>query len=465
VNDGQVSLSLKHTMEKDGPRTELNVEGNHAFHLQILSIFGWLSSAFRTSVESGVSYSSVSFEITGKDPRDRRIFMRPRELQKFRDYEIPCWHALLPHAVIAKGFPISDRKEGVGLEISFANMALLGQTQSFMELDGSLVLQGLRSFLIPTRYLPIDGALQWHFEYKRQPSGRKIPLSSIVKRHNFSDRYLSLNPQDFIERRCFLGWVEEAVTVIGTSGFSNTKLNLSDAEPGSRVRYLKSHSLSMGTGGLGFFGATGTRKWAPVAMPSRMTLPVDKDIYDTLADDQEAATCLFDTTSKTSWLLPLPSVILYIVHLVVHRRNYQLCKGGQRIQLKYAKPHQDGGAESTSVLRESLSYAVVKPGKEDDGDNETLAMTIRQIWNTMDMVTEKIDTAELEFDRVGDGIPKLIHGVEFNDIQLIKIFMEIKQVKVDQPWAYLAQKRCPVLFCEGLGQPIVPASPYGLCRS
>jgi hypothetical protein len=77
-----------------------------------------------------------------------------------------CWHTLFSHGVIAKGFSAAPRKEGKGLEISFADMAMLGKSISFVKYDGGLVVEGLRSLLIPVTELPEDGTLQWHLEHK-----------------------------------------------------------------------------------------------------------------------------------------------------------------------------------------------------------------------------------------------------------------------------------------------------------
>lgn len=52
-----------------------------------------------------------------------------------------CWHPLLPHAVIAKKFPVRHRSNGKGIDISFADMALLSQSMSFIEFDDGLIVE------------------------------------------------------------------------------------------------------------------------------------------------------------------------------------------------------------------------------------------------------------------------------------------------------------------------------------
>jgi hypothetical protein len=77
-----------------------------------------------------------------------------------------CWHSLFPRAVIAEGFPVKERKQGVGLEISFADIAFLSGSLSIVEFDNRLDVNGLKSLLVPVAKLSDDDAFQWHFEPK-----------------------------------------------------------------------------------------------------------------------------------------------------------------------------------------------------------------------------------------------------------------------------------------------------------
>lgn len=62
--------------------------------------------------------------------------------------------------MIAKQFTIASRYKGKGLEISFADMALLSKCLSFVEYENGLIAHGLKSVLIPVEEIPEDSALQ-----------------------------------------------------------------------------------------------------------------------------------------------------------------------------------------------------------------------------------------------------------------------------------------------------------------
>src|SRR5438034_1422270 len=73
-----------------------------------------------------------------------------------------CWYPLFVRSVIAVGFPIRERKQGKGLEISPVVMASLAGVAFPVEYDGGLILKGLSTILIPAEPLDADGAVQWH---------------------------------------------------------------------------------------------------------------------------------------------------------------------------------------------------------------------------------------------------------------------------------------------------------------
>ena len=130
----------------------------HSVHEQIITALSWISASIRHSPFVNLAYSHrLVFAGRSSSPIPT-IAIQLAKLEEIRTDQ-PCWHPLLPHAVIAKGFPIRDRMSGKGLDISFADMALLSQSMSFTEYDNGLILEGLRSVLIPMKILFQDEAI------------------------------------------------------------------------------------------------------------------------------------------------------------------------------------------------------------------------------------------------------------------------------------------------------------------
>jgi hypothetical protein len=173
------------------------VRATYSVQIQVASALAWICAAVRYSSHNKIVHSPISISVDTNSPSSLgTVSIRLAILEQIATEEY-CWHSLLPHAVIAKGSPIRSRVVGKGLEISFANIALLAQSMSFTEYDEGLIVEGLRSVLIPMKILPQDDAIQWHLEYKRQaepPKRRRIfQIFETVPIHTW---YKSQKPEE-----------------------------------------------------------------------------------------------------------------------------------------------------------------------------------------------------------------------------------------------------------------------------
>jgi hypothetical protein len=408
-----------------------------------------------------LSSTSVSAKkSTGRNPH---IGIQLLELERVQTNE-SCWHSLVPHAVIAKGFRIRKRTAGQGLEISFANMAMLSQSRSFTEFDDGLIVEGLRSVLIPTKVLPEDDAIQWHLEYKRQTEPpKKRSIAQILAMPHIFNRYKSQNPDELFHKRCFLGWAEEVVVMIGTREFSRSEVYKSEAILPPRTRRVKSNNIAMGISCLGIVGANGSKTWQETFMPSNVTLEINKDIYDTLADDSDQTVLIYDTREQTAWLLPHPSVILYLIHKILARRKFQLFDGDRETEFKFAEPSWDAASEASSILHEIIGFKVRKSSKF----KEDLSETVKDVCFLLDFLGDRLDEATSEFELIDGSEKANIYGFELSEVIHMKNRFDIMQARIDQPWTQMVRKRGMVLFCAGLAQAISPVlkSSASLCST
>jgi hypothetical protein len=438
----------------------LLVHASHSIHQKLISSLSWVSAAVRHSPFEGVVYSSALISARKESSSvTPKVVIHLAALERIQMQQA-CWHPLLPHAVIAKKFPVRHRSTGKGVDISFADMALLSQSMSFIEFDEGLIVEGLRSVLIPIEKLEGDDAIQWHLEYKRHKRyANKRGLSDILTMGPFQKWYKAHEPYELIEKRCFLGWAEEVVVTIGTLDFSTTDVYGSGALPTPKTRRVKSHTISLGASGLGFLGANGSKTWQTTAAPSNITLDIDKDIYDTLADEFSTTVFIYDTDEKISWLLPQPSVILYLLHKIISRRGYRLYDGENETPFKLARPTFDGAKEASSVLHDLISLKV----RKSHTHQERVSRTVRQIFLLLDQVSERLKTTNAELGHIGMISADQFYGVELNDVLEMKVSIDVKQVHADQHWSEMARNGTVVLFCAGFGQPIIPIPSEKLC--
>jgi hypothetical protein len=446
----------------------MTITAVHSVHAKMISSLSWLCAAIRSSPYSKLVYSSTSIEISKESGDRRAIAIRLNELQPFQT-GIACWHSLFPHGVIAKGFPIKGRRQGKGLEISVSDMALLSHSLSAVEFDGGLIFEGLRTLLIPMRELSDDDALQWHLESKSDQKSRYgRSVRSILSHSGILKWHKELQLRRLIQKRCFLGWVEKASVIMGAESYSSTKIQFSGLPLGPNVKRVTSYGLTVGTGGMGFVTAEAEASRERVAMPSLLTLPINKDIYDTFADEADASILVYDVGHKIAWCLPLPSVVLYVLCAVLKRRKYGLFEGDREITLPYADPSPAGSDAALKVLRDSLNYGFRKHMSENEVVETPLSEIVRRIWQSLNIVRTGLESANVDFERVGEGPPRILQGVEFTDVLIMSESISIKQVVVNEPWSHLTfnpATSLPVLFCKGLGQPIAPAVQSSLCSS
>jgi hypothetical protein len=433
----------------------ITLTADYETQLQMASALCWLCTAIRYSPSEKISTSRAfavgnydSIRITQESLKD------PQEALTVE----ACWHTLFPHGVIAHGFPIRQRIKGRGLEISISDMLRIGRCLSFVEYDGGLIGQGLGLLFVPVSEIPDDDALQWHFVKRWRRSLKEQLISNIFASENIKTWYKTSDIRELTTRRCFLGWAERANVVIGTEEYSTNKIDWSGAETVPPMLYVRSHNVTIGTGGLGFVTATATLGLTPTSMPSSLTFPLNKDVYDILADGRDDYVLIYDNEEKRAWYLPQASVVLYVAHIVIERRHYRLLDGEEEVKLGFARPSPDGAAEALSILKASLDFQVKKGHRVVD-----FADTIRHIWHEVDTVATGLESARGELEKTGYTAPKYLYGVEFLDVIQQKRSMRVVHTQVKQHWAHLTKDQPVVLFCKSFGQAMVPAQRGGLC--
>lgn len=338
----------------------------HAMHEKIASAISWFAAALRPSAHPHVTSSSVTIEAGKSGSEERKIQIRLNDLE-----EIPsgkyCWHALFPHAVIAKTFPIRDRLRGKGLEISFPNMASMAQSTNLVECGGRLVAEGLKWYLIPSNLLPGDG-VQWHLDFKRQEGTvpRNKTLFEVLRQKHLSNRFKSLDIDYLVESRCFLGWAEEVEVVIGSESFAKKQLGWSMAskcpEVGHGYCHLRSHLISRGFRSMDIAGYINPGYTMSINDTSRQTWNRCSGISATMDDDSKANTLMYDIKIQTAFLLPKADVVLFLAHKIITQRRYQLFVDHQETTLPYAS----SSVETTEILQESLYYSVCRRGSRSN---------------------------------------------------------------------------------------------------
>jgi hypothetical protein len=478
---GRIHIRAPKNVEEPGNSTiYILVVADYVSQVQLGKSISWLCAAFRPSPHEGVRRSSVRV-MTDQTPRkgkgatpspnskSRTIRYTLRDLEAMSPNK-PCWHALFPHGVLAFGFPIRNRTEGVGLEISFADMAVASKSVGLIELNNGLIAHGLRSVLIPMKVLPKEDGVQWHFEDKtKQGLGRLARLSQIMNLPRFKGWHRELRPERLVGRRCFLGLAKVSRVVIGTEGYQ-IDFEMSGAPRSVVALSSNSQSFTNNAGSFGYTNSIGN--WVQLAASAQFAYsPQNKDIFDVLATGRERLVLLFDTQHQIGWYVPQASVVLNMAHSSISMCNYQLYNGQSEVLKEHSSVYStagpDGWAAANRAIKDSLKFKVRKhycpetgPVEEDFGD------LIRRIWINLDNIGDTLASKEVEFRKANRSAPHYIHGVEYkyaaNSEHSSR--MQIKEAKVDQSWAHLTSLEPTVVFSKNI-QPAIAPDVSNLCKS
>jgi hypothetical protein len=386
---------------------------------------------------------------------------------------VSCWHSIFPNRVVSYGFPVHARQEGVGLEISFEHMIAASRCLSFLEYDSGLIAHGLTLILIPMAELKNDNAIQWHLESKLKQKVHKLArishvLSSLPDPHMWLK---GLQPETLTQRRCFLGLAGHANVIIGTKDYQRS-FAFSGSSKVPTEAYVKTHSLTLGSGFMGTFGGNSTYTRTSEAVRSTIYSPQEKDIIDILDSGKEHYALLFDTAQNIGWYLPQISIALQMIHTIIDMYGYQVyddSNGDLELSgsnsLGFADAGPDAAVEASNAVKRSLRLKIRKYNSESSGPVDmSFVRLFTKIWHTLNNAETRLEEAESDFRKARQTAPTFIHGVEFLDAANLESSIRIKFVKVNQPWAHLTSEQPLVMLSRNIQHPIVPDT-SGLCKA
>ncbi|KAN0095215.1 hypothetical protein V8E51_015926 [Hyaloscypha variabilis] len=470
------AAKLEFILGKDslGVKSSVLLKATAAYttHSQIASALSWICASFRCSSNDEVMMSSIIFDMPKPSAgSDTIISIRLDRLHN--PLTVSCWHSLFPNRVVSRGFPIHERKEGVGLEIAFEDMIAASRCLSFLEYDDGLIAHGLTNILIPMADLKNDDAIQWHLENKMKQKSYKLArisqvLSTLPDLHN---RLKGLQPENLTRRRCFLGLAEHANVVIGTKDYQRTFV-WSGSEKAPAEAYVKSHSLTVTSGFMGTFGGNGTYTRTSESLRSTIFSPQEKDIFDILESGKEHLALLYDTAQNIGWYLPQISIALQMTHAIISMRGYRLYdeSSGEfdfpvANSVGFANVGPNAAVEASDAVRRSLRLKIRKFNSASSGPIDTnFTEMFTKVWHTFSNAETGLEVAESDFRKVKQTAPKFLHGIEFLDAANMETKIRVKVVEVNQPWVHLTSEQPLVLLSKNFQHPIVPDS-SSLCTA
>lgn len=138
--------------------------GDVNFVVVVFQQVAWLCAALRYT-EKGLSSAHVTFDHVPKIPLPTNTlhFDTNTKIDMVTEGEKgSCWCEFLPASVIATGFPIAPRSEGMrGLELPLEIMCALSGVRTVSRFMNGYIIMMQNSALVPIER--VDKSIQWHY--------------------------------------------------------------------------------------------------------------------------------------------------------------------------------------------------------------------------------------------------------------------------------------------------------------
>ena len=513
--EGDIRICIvdnSHIDNGESPIT-VRVTAEYSKQVMIMEVVGWLCAVARYSPDIGLAISSTVVQACTIE-NSRVITFIPRKLEKIPP-STACWPQLFPHGVLAQGYRTSDRKQGRGLEIAFADMAMVAGCSRFVEYDNGLIVDGLESVIIPVKAITADNAVEWHIESKIvEGTNRRLRTSDVVTKFLQNNNCLDswqreLETPNLLSKRCLLAWSPEAHIALGTDLYANIKLKHSSAEKCDTLGYFRTIGFSLSLPAPHCVPGV-KMDFTPTAVVASVQPSVGSGVQKILEQASRGNSCedwilMYDIGVDTGWYIPQASAVLYLARMLLQQQGYHLeDKAGNRQLLKLAQLSSNGSISASKSLLACIGFNVCRdrfPTTVEQGNElslignspslpvgrfsqtlpnndilatqskssivESFSTMIENIWNDFAAVGSRLSELRGEFRKLKRSSPTYLHGVDIIDFCETKSAqkkMPIRQVKVDQAWAHLTLHQPTVIMCRDLGQPIIDVS-RKLCQS
>jgi hypothetical protein len=458
--------------ENSSPRFDIrtDTQGTHllvgkassSLVADITQIFAWIGSALKTSRYGGrLAYAKAIL----KSPSKKKL----QNLQKYvstpcvelelrfkhtslHATETACWLPLFKGASIASGFPIPDRAEEVGLEISLDLLSRLVDIRKVIEFENGIVLKGFGEMFVPVK--KTGDRVQWHAIVSKDSENR-LTYDEGLSRCKSRALLDEVGFDDLKSTRAIVGWCCAATTRLGSDAANYENIDYSGAkEAGSVLR------CAGGQIGLQQIG-TGILDFILGAKDGNFHVPRLGRYQKIVSAAERTPIVLYGTKEQRSWLVFASDVLL---HMIQHRHRLDPFKvEGKTVKLD--TNIAPGSSAKTVLLRHEKS-------RISDEHDYTFKDLVVDIWTTLEsLVDQNTRRAQnMSGAPVKASLREFLRGYEYNAVVEDRspfILKEQELSKTSGGWPLLVRDiNALVLFADGFGEVIIPAesAKNSLCR-
>ncbi|KAF4446309.1 hypothetical protein F53441_10030 [Fusarium austroafricanum] len=289
-----------------------------------------------------------------------------------------CWNAIFRTFVIGSGFPIPTRSHSLrGIELPLGLMIKLSQVDYMLPFLDSFSWKGPTTAIVP-RFVDGSGkerCIQWHLiQTLTQPhlSMEQVHKELGAPNTLFTDK-LSELPEDggidkaayehFLksvasdENRHFLGLYRDSEIHLGTHTSRAQDVEDSEGLNRSPVRVTWANTIATSTSfstlGIGISLGTSWTLSLAASLEAPDNLPDNDIVYNAC----NRVSVMYDTSTRTAWMVPEASVIFHLVQARYHQTDMQASETNTPGDPTFPSPNDMRHENIANTCRNILAHA------------------------------------------------------------------------------------------------------------
>jgi hypothetical protein len=446
-----VIMYLRHASKTMDEGMDIEVRGKARKITETLEQLAWLSASLRPpSEDDSFSISHVEFRITAAPPEEKHIlcemFLLPLEHEQTTSPKLgSCWTPLFSKSVMAWGFPVCTRVEGIGIELPFHLLPTMAGVRYPVEFQGGIILRGKSETLFPVAKLA-SGAIQWH---RVQGEDAQLFLDTVK---SYPGWYQTKNLEELVESKTFLGFYSRAQVRLGTAASDVRPSEVPADRAWIRLGEEIPFNVTLRLPWIASFGVT-----PKIILPKSQWNRIENNrigYKQSLQRSSHTPLLLYDSGTRTGWLVPELSVVL---HLSLASLANMLPRPKSIKHLHYAKPRANGGGAALVAI-DSCDQVVLWQKKEDDNKPYRF---LDVVMHYMELFENRKQEQELRV-RSGELSASIgLRGWDFANLRDNAYFFGPRELpaprrSVPNWWDIGKDFRRLVIFGRNLGQVITP---------
>jgi hypothetical protein len=434
---------------------ELSVEAVPKYIIdEIAQLLAWIGSALSNSpFGENLAYGVSSVVQTGnaharEDPENltEARFGITYKHEPLHTTESSCWLPLFNGMTIVPGFPIPNRGEEIGLEISLELLAAIAGISHIAQFDGGLVMKGFGSLIVPVQ--TTKDRVQWH-AITSQDNDTYLSyhdgLSSCKSRLSLA----AVGFDDIQTTRAFLGWCSVYTSRLGSKSINYDNIDYSGAGQADTSIHLNGAQVGFQQ------WATATANFSIGAQQTRHYIERDGPFRNIMSAAERTPVLLFDTSEQRGYLVSATDVML---HVIQHRHRLEPFEVNNKpVVLETCVPI---GSTAKDVLKKNQNVSLSDDGKY------TFKKAIHSIWSIFEDLRAKTVTKNQDAQGIAVEKPfsQHLYGYEFKAIVQERgdyTLMEKRLSRNHGGWPLLVRDiNALILLADGFGDLILPADEH-----